>query len=418
MSRSFFDAPPSALFGWSLLLGVALHSFIPTQPFRWEALFACAAVSGFFSFRVKSKKYVVPVILLFGCCLGFARFEIARPKFPNELRIFDASAFAYDRSVQTGWMADRRSRLTQRILQIIPDDEGRLLAGILYGERGLSKSTKDEVRRSGLSHLVAVSGANVTIILGAIMKLLAPLKWSKRQRFRAISIGLILFVLFVTPQPPVTRAAIMGWLVALAPVVGRLPNMRHLLLTAAVAFVAWRPESLLFDPSFALSFLAMIGLMTYGSSCADWIERKIKSPMLAELIGSTIGAMLLTSPYAMWAFGQLSLIGLISNLFAVPLVPWAMAIGTLVILFPFPPFVFTAKLFLSAILKIAERSAASPIGIWDEVFVSPFFMIGCYVAIAVGWGVMQKRKSVIHKKVSGDGPASDQPDKIRGLFFS
>lgn len=315
-------------------------------------------------------------------------------------------------------MADRRAHLTAKILSTIPGDQGQLLAGILYGERGLSRTTKDDVRRSGLSHLVAVSGANVTIILGAVMRLLSPLRWSKRRRFVAITVGLVAFVLFVTPQPPVVRAAIMGWLLALAPVVGRLPDLRHLLLVAAVVFTAWRPEALFFDPSFALSFLAMIGLQTYGSLTADWIERKTTSPIIAELIGSTVGAMLLTTPYAMWAFGQLSLVGLVSNVFAVPVVPWAMAAGALMLVAPIPPMVSITGMLLEAILQVARLSAAAPFGIWDDVVVSPWFMIASYAAMALVWRIRQNRNTVIHKNVSANGPASTRTDTRHGMFFS
>ncbi len=356
--------------------------------------------------------------MLFGLLAGFTRFELARPTFPNELRVFDPAAFAYDRSVQTGWMAERRTEFTRRILEIMPGDQGQLLAGILYGERGLSKNTKDAVRRSGLSHLVAVSGANVTIILSAVMKLLSPLRWSKRRRFVALTLGLISFVLFVTPQPPVVRAAIMGWLLAFAPIVGRLPNFRHLLLVAAVLFTAWRPESLFFDPSFALSFLAMIGLQTYGGAAANWIEARIKSPMIAELIGSTIGATMLTSPYAMWAFGQLSLVGLISNLFAVPLVPWAMAVGTIILIIPFPPLIKLTGILLESILQIAKISAAAPVGIWDKLMVSPWFMFASYAALGLVWIILTRKNGVIHKNLSASSNTSRPPDGNRMSFFT
>lgn len=402
----------AAILGFAFLFGIAVHSFFPSKSFSLAWLATSLLISAFAAWKTRKQKSHLIFLILFSFTLGFTRFEMVRPSFPGELKIFDAKSFAYDRSDPNGWFAERRLRLTQRILAVMPGDQGQLLAGILYGERGLSKTTKDAVRRSGLSHLVAVSGANVTIILAAVMRLLKPLKWSKRQRFWAISIGLITFVLFVNPQPPVTRAAIMGWLIAFAPIVGRLPDFRHLLLVAAVAFTAWRPESLFFDPSFALSFLAMIGLQTYGAKTADWVEAKTKSPMFAELVGSTVGAMLLTSPYAMWAFGQLSLVGLVSNVFAVPLVPWAMAFGTIILFLPWSPLIFITKFFLDAILKVADLSAMSPVGIWDDVLVSPWFMIGCYLALAIFW------KGVIHKKVSKSGQMSNLSDRNTSLFFS
>lgn len=409
---------PSALFGWGFLFGIALHSLVPGQSFRLEALFSCLILAAFLVWRVRLRPYVYILIVTLGLLAGFTRFELARPTLPKGLRVFDPAAFAYDRTVQTGWMAERRTQLTKRILEIMPGDQGQLLAGILYGERGLSKTTKDAVRSSGLSHLVAVSGSNVTIILSAVMRMLGPLRWSKRRRFVALSIGLVSFVVFVTPQPPVVRAAIMGWLLALAPMVGRLPNFRHLLLVAAVLFTAWRPESLLFNPSFALSFLAMIGLQTYGAAVAKWLEKKTKSPMVAELVGSTVGAMLLTTPYAMWAFGQLSLVGLISNLAAVPLVPWAMAFGTAILVVPFPPLVMLTGWLLESILRIAEISASAPIGIWNKMLVSHWFMLACYAGLAMAWVYFKKQNEVIHKNMSASFDNEEDENKNPSRYFA
>lgn len=408
---SFFGSSSTVL-SWGFLGGIVLHSLVPSAPVSLAGLIALLSLLAFASWRTASNKKRWLCLALCSCTLGVMRFEFIRPSLPPNLVAFDARVFAYDRPEQNSWLAERRLRLSKHILTVMPGDPGQLLAGILYGERGLSRATKVAVRRSGLSHLIAVSGANVTIMLAAVLRLLKPLKWTKRQRFVVISGCLILFVLFVNPQPPVTRAAIMGWLLALAPMVGRLPDTRHILLVAAVGFTAWRPEALLFDPSFALSFLAMIGLQTYGTKTAEWVEARIRSPMIAELVGSTVGAMLLTTPYAMWAFGQLSLIGLVSNLFAVPLIPWAMALGTIILFLPWPPLVSAAEFFLQAILKTAELSASAPVGIWEEVLVSPAFMTGCYLVLALLW------KMVIHKKMSDRGTLSGLSDKNTGLFFS
>jgi predicted membrane metal-binding protein len=101
----------------------------------------------------------------------------------------------------------------------------------------------------------------------------------------------------------------MGWLFALAPIVGRIAHPWHVLRLAAVAYVAWQPTALLFEPSFALSFLATIGVMVWGSWLDERLEARVPSDVLREAVTSTFGATLLTTPYTMWAFGQASALG-------------------------------------------------------------------------------------------------------------
>jgi ComEC/Rec2-related protein len=305
--------------------------------------------------------------------------------------------FAYQRGAPHDFFASGRLRVTQRILDIFPGDPGELLAGMLYGERGLSQTAKLAFRTAGLTHLVAVSGSNVSILIIGLSRLLSLFRWRRKTMFAVLTIGLIAFVLFVTPQAPVVRAAIMGWLMALAPMVGRLPKTSHLLLVSAALFTLWQPESLLYDPSFALSFLATLGLMTYGSYFSSKLEGKMPD-VLREVLSSTLGATLLTTPYAMWAFGQASAIGLLANIFAVPLVPWIMGIGTLALLIPIPPFTFAASGFLRAALFIANTSTAMP-GYWSKLQVSGSFMLFSYLCLAAYWFFLQKKQAYPQKSV-------------------
>jgi ComEC/Rec2-related protein len=408
---------PSACFFWGFLLGIALHSLYAQTLFDTGLLSIGVCVLAFLAYARREKRGLLPILLALGLCTGVLRFELARPTLPPTLHAFDPNAFAYMREDDAGFIGSIRREFSSRIQTLFPGDSGRLLAGILYGERELSTNTKAEVRRAGLTHLVAVSGANVTIVFLALTRLLKPLRWSKRRRFFAFSLALVAFVMFVSPQAPVMRAAIMTWLIILAPLVGRIPDTKHLLLVSAVAFTFWRPESLLFDPSFILSFLAMLGLFSFGARISNAITERGGPRFLGELVGSTLGATLLVTPYSMWAFGQASLIGIVSNLFAVPLVPWSMGAGTIAIIIPWRPVVFVADLLLRAILLVASLASAVPYGAWDEVTVSPIFMIVCYVVIAFIW-VYLNRKQVIHRKVLSRDKLSDHADGMGAIFFT
>lgn len=407
---------PSAFF-WGFLSGIALHSLYPRTSFELSWLLIAASVCGYVTWVIRGKREVIVPIILLGCCLGLIRFELARPELPANLRAFDPNAFAYQMDASSGIIGDTRAFLSSRIQTYFPGDSGRLLAGYLYGERKLSQRTKEEVRRAGLTHLVAVSGGNVTMLFLALGRVLKPLHWSKRKRFVALSIALAAFVLLVSPQAPVMRAAVMATLILLAPLVGRIPDTKHLLLVAAFVFTMWRPESMFYDPSFILSFLAMLGLFTYGSRIALLIEERTRSSFFGELIGSTLGATLFTTPYSMWAFGNASAIGIVANLFAVPLVPWTLIAGALALVIPVPPVVFFAELMLQATLGIAHLTSMVPFGAWNNVIVSPWFMFGCYVALVIAWTRINK-KDDIHRKMSEKGHVSGRSDEMNAMFFT
>jgi competence protein ComEC len=295
------------------------------------------------------------------------------------------------------WLGQWRQELTRRAQQVFPADEAALLTGILYGERGLSKDAKDDFRRAGLLHIIAVSGSNVTIVAVVVMSFLLGFGLSRRFAFAVFSFALIAFVLFVQPSASVVRAAIMGWLIELAPVVGRIPRTSRLLLISAAAFTLWKPWSLLFDAGFALSFLAMWGLLTWSRWLGERSRKIIRYESLREIVSSTIGATLMTVPYTIWAFGQASLYALVTSLLVLPLIPWVMAGGLIALILPFSFSSLPARGGLQFILLIARLPDAIGFGFWMNLSTSFGEMIGWYALIFMIWRLANKKKRLIHK---------------------
>jgi ComEC/Rec2-related protein len=377
----------------AFLIGIACHSFF-LSPGR---VFVSSVFLVFAVLLMGLRHTRAFAILCLFFLAGWMRFELAVPSLPHGLHPLDPHALATQQASPNDPFASQRNALSAKIKTLFPGDQGALLAGMLYGERGLSASSKQAFRQAGLTHLIAVSGSNVSIVVSAVSSLLALFGWTRRRTFMCLSLVMLAFVLFVTPQAPVVRAAIMGWLVAFAPIVGRLPKASHLLLVSAVGFTLWQPTSLLFDPSFALSFLATLGLMTFGSYFSNKLEGRLNET-LREAICSTLGATLLTTPYAMWAFGQASAIGLLANVFAVPLVPWIMGVGALALVISWKPIVLAAKGFLAATLWIADLSTCLP-GYWSALHVSSLFLITSYVSLGLIWFFAVKKGVYPQKNV-------------------
>lgn len=409
------------LAGWagaSFLLGVVLHSIWPylTTP-GWIILAAVVVGSAVWTLFGRSWPRVFAVCLL-ALILGVWRFDLGQRSMPRGLVPFSPKGLAYvSSSVNVSsptdpryWFVRWKRTLSTRATGIFSPDEASLLTGILYGDRTFSREMNDRFKRAGLVHLVAVSGSNVTIVVVMVMPLLLAFGLSRRRAFVGLSVALVAFVLFVNPSASVVRAAIMGWLVELAPVVGRIPRPSRLLLISAVAFTAWKPWSLMYDASFALSFLSMWGLLTWSRLAQERMSALERWPMLREITAATIGATIMTVPYTAWAFGQLTLFGLVTSLLALPLVPWTMATGFIALLFPSLFWLsLPAKGFLEAILWIARLPDLIPFGFWKNLSTPFGWMLGVYVMLYVIWRWFKANNRLIHRNMRlNQGKMSDK----------
>jgi competence protein ComEC len=220
-----------------------------------------------------------------------------------------------------------RQSVSDRIASRLPPEEAHLLAGMLYGDAAFGREELERFRASGLLHLVAVSGSNIGIVLQAAMAAAFRIRLPRR-RATIVAIGLLLvFVAFVGPGASVLRAAVMGVGLVVARAVGRRAIAWHALLFAAFVLNAWNPWFLIFDAGFALSFLAMWGLLVWAPRFAarlPWIPERLG---LREAAASTLGASIATGPYLAWGFGSVAFAGLVTNLLVAPLVPWIMLLG-------------------------------------------------------------------------------------------
>lgn len=289
-------------------------------------------------------------------------------------------------------LANWRKALSARIRAVFPGDEGALLSGILYGERGFTKRMNDAFRMAGMTHLIAVSGSNITLVVSLFVPFLLVLGYRRTSAIVLSGLGILLFAFFVGAEASVIRAAIMGWLALLARAFGRKPKAGHLLLVAAAVMTLADPWAPAFDAGFALSFLATWGLIALSPFVSERLRFVPERFGLREITATTFSATLVTTPYSLWAFQESSLAGLITNLFAIPLIGLAMAWGALAIAVGpvIPAVAWPAQGFLHAILRIAETANrfpwlayALPIPLWA--------MAAIYTLIA-GAGMHLKRK--------------------------
>ncbi|MFF0155330.1 ComEC/Rec2 family competence protein [Micromonospora sp. NPDC005203] len=217
----------------------------------------------------------------------------------------------------------------QRACAPLPDDPGGLLPGLIVGDTSrLPPSVEEDFQATGMTHLNAVSGSNVAIVVGAVL-LLA--RWGRAGPWLAVGlcgVALVGFVILVRPSPSVVRAATMGAIGLAALAAGR-PRAALPALAAAVAVLVLVDPELAGDPGFALSVLATGGLLLLAAPWRDGLRRRGVPPGLAEALAVPAAAQLACGPVVAGISGTVSLVAVPANLLAVPAIAPATVLGVL-----------------------------------------------------------------------------------------
>jgi competence protein ComEC len=198
-------------------------------------------------------------------------------------------------------------------------DSGALIPGMVLGDTSLQSATfKNEMRRSGLTHLVAVSGANFAIVSTFILYLMQFIFRKIPLRLGATALFLIAFIALVRPSPSVLRAAAMAAVLLLAQGTHRgrdsLPALGFAIAAVVVAD-PWQAR----DPGFALSVLATAGLLIAAPHLVEKFSSVMPKP-LAVIIATPLAATLFCAPIIVAISGQLSLMSVVANVLAAPVV--------------------------------------------------------------------------------------------------
>lgn len=198
----------------------------------------------------------------------------------------------------------------------LADPRSGLLRGLSIGDTDqIDVEMKERFRRSGLSHLVAVSGSNVAIVVGAVA--LAAARAALRLRIALSLMVLALYVAVVGPDPSVLRAAAMGTMILIAVATGRTTEPLAALGVAVVVCVGLRPE-LATAPGLHLSVAATAGIVV-GARRLEASFSVLPKP-IAMALSVTVAAQIAVAPILIATFGELSIVAPLANLAAVPAV--------------------------------------------------------------------------------------------------
>ncbi|SCL67695.1 competence protein ComEC [Micromonospora citrea] len=217
----------------------------------------------------------------------------------------------------------------QRACAPLPDEQGGLLPGLVVGDTSrLPPTVEEDFLATGMTHLNAVSGSNVAIVVGAVL-LLA--RWARAGPWLAAALcglALVGFVILVRPSPSVVRAATMGAIGLAALAAGR-PRAALPALAAGVAVLVLLDPELAGDAGFALSVLATGGLLLLAPRWRDGLRRRGVPAGLAEALAVPAAAQLACAPVVAGISGTVSLVAVPANLLAVPAIAPATVLGVL-----------------------------------------------------------------------------------------
>jgi competence protein ComEC len=225
---------------------------------------------------------------------------------------------------------------------VLPDPEASLLSGILLGiESGIQPDVRKAFNDTGTSHIIAISGFNITIIAALFSKLFGRFL-GRRWGATACALGIALYTILAGADASVVRAALMAGIALLGQRIGRQAFSLASLAASAMLMTALQPMAL-WDVGFQLSFAATLGLVLYGPPLEAWLERLASrwirprrarrlSRTISEFTLFTLAAQVTTLPLIAYYFRRLSLVSLLANPVILPLQPAVMVLGGLAVL--------------------------------------------------------------------------------------
>ena len=314
--------------------------------------------------------------------------------FPRVERLEGASTWSWSRR-----SADVRLELERSLQRALPEPEASLAAGIVFGrDANLPDELAQDFRDSGLAHLTAVSGSNVTIITGLVFYVLTPLL-GRRRATPLAGVAMVLYLVAAGLSWSVIRAGLMAAVFLAGLAIGRPQASLPALGLAAIVITAVQPSAAV-DAGFQLSLAATAGIIVF----APWLRAGMDAALarvrlataipngLVQISAMSAAASLATLPLQWVVFERVSVVGVLANVVVEPVFALAMVLSGLTAvagiawepagwacgLVAYYPLAFTSW--------AASAFASVPVAAVDMPGVDPDWAIVAYVALmAAAW---------------------------------
>ena len=289
-----------------------------------------------------------------------------------------------------------------------PEPEASLGQALLLGMRDtIPDAVLDDFRATGTSHLLAISGLHVGILMALALPVSARVFGRRRSLYLIVPLVAVwLYAVLAGLSPSVVRASIMGTVYLAALALGRPKSILPALGLAAGVMVAVSPN-ILWSVSFQLSFAAMAGIATladpvsrklqgfFGVSDTEGAASRLPVRAVAMAVGTSAAAILATMPLTAFYFQQVSLVGLPTTLVTLPMLPFALVFHAFAVVLGlvFQPlgtaFGWLAWGATTYIVQVVHLAAKLPIASFEAGRIAPVLVLG-YYGMGVAWFVAHR----------------------------
>ena len=324
------------------------------------------------------------------------RLQISGKLYP--IRGASQARISYAQLKRTGldnsWINSFTRRLGAGMQTALPEPNSSFGLGLLIGQRNtLPDDLTQQLIMVGLVHIVAVSGYNLTILVRAATRL----KLGSKFQQLLISLSLIsVFILMTGFSDSIVRAAIVSTLGLWAWYYGRRARPLLILAFTAALTAIINPFYIWGDLGWYLSFLAFFGVLVVSPLVVSRLFKK-QPKLIISVAFETLAAEVMTLPLIVAMFGQLSLVGLVSNVLVVPLIPLAMLVSTVAAaagmwLAPIAGWLaWPANILLTYILDIVRLFSSIP-SIFLHKSISLASMLYVYALVLIVIAIAHKRR--------------------------
>lgn len=317
-----------------------------------------------------------------------------------------------------------KNELRDSLYQSLSPPQSSLLVAMVFGDqRRMSEDLRNKLNVTGLRHITAVSGMNVTILSGILMTFLIGLGLWRQQAFYFTLVLILVYMIMTGFQASIVRAGIMGSLFLWAQYLGRQNLSSRAVIFAGALMLLFNPQLLTLDVGFQLSFLAIMGIIYFYPFIKNffvtppsifWGRAKyrfyaipyyffsfllLKNRTLQDIAAMTLSAQLFTLPILIYNFGYISKVSFITNILVVPLIPLIMILGFVVafggMIFKFLGFIlaFPAWFLLTYLVKVID-SFSQPWAVKTIENVHWFWLAAYYILLVLFVFWLQKRQKL------------------------
>jgi competence protein ComEC len=234
-----------------------------------------------------------------------------------------------------GWIGRIHRRTDVALGYGLRPEEAAIVRGMVLGDRSrIPEELEDAFRKSGITHILAISGQHVAVLAALVYLVLRAFALPVALR-GALTLGLTwLYILVAGAPPSAIRAGVVATLALAAPIFGRQLSPLHFMTAMLAIVLAYNPE-LVYSTGFQLSVAAVFGILLLRGLLKSFVKSTVLRPLqrppelLSELLSISLAAQIATAPIIALSFGEVSVIGALTNLVAVPLSGPVLTLGFL-----------------------------------------------------------------------------------------